>query len=80
MAAHRGGFVVVCTHGGVVDVAMRHAVGLPVRGRFELLTTNTSLTGAVRTAGAEPWRIGRYNDAAHLLDGSGLVPLARRRA
>jgi probable phosphoglycerate mutase len=70
VAAHPGEIVVVCTHGGVVEAAMRHVVGAPLRGRFALWTTNASLTVLFRTAWAnEPWRIGRYNDAAHLLDG-----------
>lgn len=70
VAAHPGEIVVVCTHGGVVEVAVRHVVGAPLRGRFSLWTTNASLTALFRTPWEnEPWRIGRYNDAAHLLDG-----------
>ena len=58
----------ICTHGGVVDVAMRVALNLPVRGWFDLFTLNTSLTGITDT-GRGRWRIDRYNDTAHLLDG-----------
>jgi|SRR3954452_7939585 broad specificity phosphatase PhoE len=69
VAAHPGQIVVVCTHGGVVEAAMRHVVGAPLRGRFALWTTNASLTVLFRMGSErEPWRIGRYNDAAHLLD------------
>ena len=68
IAAHPGELVVVCTHGGVVDVAMRIGLHLPVRGWFDLFTLNTSLTGLTET-GHDRWRIDRYNDAAHLLDG-----------
>jgi 2,3-bisphosphoglycerate-dependent phosphoglycerate mutase len=68
VAAHPGELVAICTHGGVVDVAMRIGLHLPVRGWFDLFTLNTSLTGLTDT-GRGRWRIDRYNDAAHLLDG-----------
>ena len=68
VTANRGGLVAICTHGGVVDVAMRVALNLPVRGWFDLFTLNTSLTGITDT-GRGRWRIDRYNDTAHLLDG-----------
>jgi probable phosphoglycerate mutase len=68
VSANRGGLAVICTHGGVVDVAMRLALNLPVRGWFDLFTLNTSLTGLTDT-GRGRWRIDRYNDTAHLLDG-----------
>jgi 2,3-bisphosphoglycerate-dependent phosphoglycerate mutase len=68
IAAHPGELVAICTHGGVVDVAMRIGLQLPVRGWFDLFTLNTSLTGMTDT-GRGRWRIDRYNDAAHLLDG-----------
>lgn len=62
---HRGGLVVVCTHGGAIDVAMRHALGVAGRGLFDLYTLNTSLTAITHTSWGR-WRIERYNDAAHL--------------
>ncbi len=68
IAAHPGELVAICTHGGVVDVAMRIGLQLPIRGWFDLFTLNTSLTGMTDT-GQGRWRIDRYNDAAHLLDG-----------
>jgi probable phosphoglycerate mutase len=68
VTANRGRLAVICTHGGVVDVAMRLALNLPVRGWFDLFTLNTSLTGLTDT-GRSRWRIDRYNDTAHLLDG-----------
>ena len=68
VAAHPGQLVAICTHGGVVDIAMRIALRLPLRGWFDLFTLNTSLTGLTRT-GEGRWRIDRYNDAAHLLEG-----------
>jgi probable phosphoglycerate mutase len=68
VATHRGELVAVCTHGGVVDVAMRVALNLPIRGWFDLFTLNTSLT-VITDTGVGRWRLDRYNDTAHLLDG-----------
>ena len=69
LAEHPGRIIVVCTHGGAIDVALRYALGIEGRGQFDLWTTNTSLTtlsraGAGTSSGR--WRIERYNDAAHL--------------
>ncbi|HEX9530721.1 MAG TPA: histidine phosphatase family protein [Acidimicrobiales bacterium] len=60
--------VVVACHGGVVVAAMSHFLALPPPGeRAGLEPDHTSLTEFAR--GAEgPWRLARYNDAAHLLD------------
>jgi probable phosphoglycerate mutase len=68
VAEHAGRIVVVCTHGGVVDIAVRHALGLTERGDFDLYTVNTSLTAVTRMVGDgwSRWRLERYNDAAHL--------------
>jgi broad specificity phosphatase PhoE len=71
VATHPGRLVAVCTHGGVVDVALRVVLNLPLRGWFDLFTLNTSLT-AITDTGHGRWRLDRYNDTAHLLDG--LVP------
>jgi probable phosphoglycerate mutase len=68
VANHPGERIAVSTHGGVIDAALRLALDLPLRGRFDLFTLNTSLTGLTRTA-SERWRLDRYNDTAHLLDG-----------
>jgi probable phosphoglycerate mutase len=62
---HPGRIVVVCTHGGAIDVAVRYALGVEGRGQFDLYTTNTSLTTVTHTSWGR-WRIERYNDAAHL--------------
>ena len=62
---HQGGTVVIVCHGGVVDVAMRRALGTPMTGGFDLHTRNTSLTEIV-LARPGRWRLVRYNDAAHL--------------
>lgn len=67
IAGHEGRMVVVACHSGVVDVALRALLDLPVAGSFELWTANTSLTELeYRPAGR--WRLVRYNDAAHLGD------------
>lgn len=68
IALYPGRVVAVGTHGGVVDAAVRHATGAPVSGGFDLWTANASLTGITHMPGGR-WRLDRYNDAAHLLDG-----------
>lgn len=62
---YAGKTVVITCHGGVVDVAFRSLLRLPIAGVFELKTLNTSITSFEQ---AEPlkWAIERYNDAAHL--------------
>jgi len=66
-----GRHVVVVCHGGVVDAAFRILLGLPRTSVFELHTLNTSISAfsgpahAAQEAGSL-WRLGRYNDAAHL--------------
>jgi 2,3-bisphosphoglycerate-dependent phosphoglycerate mutase len=71
LAANHGDHtVVVACHGGVVDVAMRALLRLPMTGAFELATDNTAMTEFVllpeREKRAARWRLIRYNDAAHL--------------
>jgi len=65
---HAGKTVVVVCHGGVVDVAFRSLLRLPIAGVFELKTLNTSITSFERAGQSDPtkWVIERYNDAAHL--------------
>jgi probable phosphoglycerate mutase len=62
--SHAGQTLVVVCHGGVVDVALRSFLSLPMIGAFELHTLNTSLTEVVLVG--PQWRLVRYNDAAHL--------------
>ncbi len=64
-AKHQGGVVVISCHGGVVDAVFRYLLRLPQAGGFELHTLNTSLTEFVQTKPGR-WRLGRYNDVAHL--------------
>ncbi|WP_420453516.1 histidine phosphatase family protein [Ilumatobacter sp.] len=62
-----GRVAVVACHGGVVDATFRHLLGLEMTGGFELQTVNTAITEFARPAdGSRPWRVVRYNDAAHL--------------
>jgi probable phosphoglycerate mutase len=63
--AHEGGTVVVVCHGGVIDAVLRNTLHMHQTGKFELHTTNTSLTELVHLQGSK-WRLVRYNDAAHL--------------
>ena len=71
VAAHPGEIVVVCTHGGVVEAAMRHVVRRRCAGASALWTTNASLHGAVPHALGVRTVAGSAGttNAAHLLDG-----------
>ena len=74
--------VMVVCHGGVVDAAFRILLGLPRTAGFELHTLNTALTtfsGPAEGSGdvESPWRLERYNDAAHL---AGLPDATPRRS
>jgi probable phosphoglycerate mutase len=62
---HAGKNIVVVCHGGVIDTAVRRFLQAPPTGLFEIYTVNTSIT-EFALAGANKWRMIRYNDAAHL--------------
>lgn len=62
---HPGRTVVVVCHGGVVDVAFRSFLRMPIAGNFTLHTLNTSITSFERFK-PRKWKLERYNDAAHL--------------
>lgn len=62
---HEGKTIVVTCHGGVVDVALRHALRTPPTGSFDLWTINTSIT-EFKVVKPGRWRLVRYNDYAHL--------------
>ena len=68
LAAHDDHTVVAVCHGGVIDVALRALLNLPIVGSFVLETVNTSLTELSRHGAL--WRLVRYNDAAHLRYGA----------
>ena len=68
---HRGGTVAVACHGGVVAASMISFLGLPFQGALvQLFSHTTSLTEWVLEEDGPghppPWRLIRYNDAAHL--------------
>ena len=65
---HAGETIVVACHGGIVDASMLQLLGIGggyVPARF--VTENASITEWTRRR--DRWRLVRYNDAAHLLDG-----------
>jgi len=63
---NEGGTVVVSCHGGVIDTVLRHTLQMHPVGKFELSTTNTSITELLHVQGSK-WKLLRYNDAAHLI-------------
>lgn len=67
---HEDQTVVIACHGGVIDTSMVLLLGLPRYGTFaEFNTANTSITEWWQEDPLGPWKLVRYNDAAHLLDG-----------
>jgi len=66
-STYAGKTVVVFCHGGVVDVAFRSLLRLPIAGGFALHTLNTSISSFERVNPTK-WVLERYNDAAHLAD------------
>ncbi len=67
LAEHVGSTLVVVTHGGVIDVALRSLLRLPMVGGFYLWTLNASITELTsRDERDARWVLRRYNDDAHL--------------
>jgi 2,3-bisphosphoglycerate-dependent phosphoglycerate mutase len=62
--SHRDDTVVLVCHGGVIDIALRGLLNLPMVGGFHTFTKNTTLTELVLMG--SQWRFVRYNDGAHL--------------
>jgi 2,3-bisphosphoglycerate-dependent phosphoglycerate mutase len=62
---HIGSTLVVCCHGGVVNVVIRLALRTSLTGGFELYTTNASITELLVVRPGR-WRLLRYNDTGHL--------------
>ena len=68
LATRAGKTLMVVCHGGVVDVVFRRLLGLPSEAPFQLWTINTAVSEFITTGHGPPrqWRLGRYNDSAHL--------------
>lgn len=64
---HAGETVVIACHGGVVESSFANLGGLGIQRPFEVAAENTALTEWSLAEG-RPWRLERYNDAAHLAD------------
>lgn len=62
---YEGKNIVVFSHGGVVDAALRQAMKAPAIGNFDIWTVNTSIT-EFQLVKPGRWRVLRYNDHAHL--------------
>ena len=60
-----GKTIVVFSHGGVIDAALRQALKAPLNGAFDVWTLNTSIT-EFQLVRPGRWKIHRYNDHAHL--------------
>lgn len=70
-----GRTIVVVCHGGIIEASMVAFLGLPQSaGSGSMHQPNTSITEwlldphATGARGVPPWRLVRYNDAAHLVD------------
>lgn len=61
---HAGGRVLVVTHGGVLDVAYRHALDMPLAAARDFPIFNASVNILGRHAGG--WRIETWGDVSHL--------------
>jgi broad specificity phosphatase PhoE len=62
---NEGNTVVVACHAGVIDAVMRNTLHMHQTGKFELHTSNTSITELLHIQGSK-WRLVRYNDSSHL--------------
>jgi broad specificity phosphatase PhoE len=61
---HQQGDVLVVTHGGVIQIALHHAVGRPGRGIFAFRIDNTSISVIERRNGR--FFVSGVNDIGHL--------------
>jgi probable phosphoglycerate mutase len=61
---HVGATICIVCHGGVIDNAFRHLLGVGLDAPFDLWTLNTSIT-ELRMRD-DRWTLLRYNDAAHI--------------
>jgi probable phosphoglycerate mutase len=70
---HPQGDVLVVTHGGVIQIALHHAVGQPGRGIFAFRIQNTSISVIERRNGRLV--VSGVNDIGHLEDAPGVPEL-----
>ena len=61
---HAGETVLVVTHGGVLDIAYRHATGMPLSSRRDFALPNAALNWL--EGDAEGWRVLRWADLSHV--------------
>ncbi len=61
---HRGQTIVVVTHGGVLDVIYRRALGLPSNAPRDYAIPNAGINWL--TIDSEQWQIERWGETAHL--------------
>ncbi len=61
---HSGGRVLVVTHGGVLDVVYRHALGMPLSAPRDFPLFNAALNIVCRDV--RGWRIESWGDVSHL--------------
>ena len=64
LEAHAGERVLVVTHGGVLDAAYRHAVGMPLSASRNFPIYNASVNMISHHGGR--WEIGAWGDVSHL--------------
>jgi broad specificity phosphatase PhoE len=59
--------VCLVSHGGILRLAARHLLQLDAARAWGMDVDNASLSELWRKGGADPWRLLRWNDTAHLL-------------
>lgn len=64
LQAHAGGKVLLVSHGGVLDMAYRHATGMPLEAQRVFPIYNASVNILIRN-GAR-WEIAAWGDVSHL--------------
>lgn len=62
--AHPGGRILIVTHGGLLDAAYRHAIGMPLSMTRDFPIYNASVN--VLSHGAGKWSIDTWGDIGHL--------------
>jgi probable phosphoglycerate mutase len=64
LQSHAGGRVLVVTHGGCLDAAYRHALGLPLSTPRDFPIYNASVNALTHNGGK--WNVARWGDISHL--------------